>query len=260
VSELIDDMVCALDPAEFARSVGFEPDPWQVDFLRSKSNRVCLNIARQRGKSTTAGLVACHEAVYAGPALILLVSRSERQAGELFRKVLEFYRKLTLPKPLKETGSELELFNGSRIVSLPSSEETVRSFSGVRLIIEDEASRVPNALDYAIRPMLSTSGGRLIKMSTPFGKRGHFYAACQDPATWEIYTVVKAGDPRTPQSFLDEERRSLPDFWFRQEYECSFEDNVSSLFKSEDILTAFEGDVPPLLLGDDIGCEILEFA
>jgi hypothetical protein len=174
--------------------------------------------------------------------------------------VLEFYRKLTLPKPLKETGSELELFNGSRIVSLPSSEETVRSFSGVRLIIEDEASRVPNALDYAIRPMLSTSGGRLIKMSTPFGKRGHFYSACQDPATWEIYTVVKAGDPRTPQSFLDEERRSLPDFWFRQEYECSFEDNVSSLFKSEDILTAFEGDVPPLLLGDDIGCEILDFA
>lgn len=62
-----------------------------------------------------------------------------------------------------------------RIVSLPSSEATVRGFSGAALIVEDEASRVPYDLYCAMWPMLAISGGRLVLMSTPFGKRGHFF-------------------------------------------------------------------------------------
>ena len=38
-------------------------------------------------------------------------------------------------------------------------------------------ARVPDDLYRAIRPMLATSGGRLICLSTPYGKRGFFYDA-----------------------------------------------------------------------------------
>ncbi len=69
----------------------------------------------------------------------------------------------------------LRLENGSRIVSLPGTEGTVRGFSGVALLIVDEASRVDDALYHAVRPMLAVSHGKLVLLSTPWGKRGFFY-------------------------------------------------------------------------------------
>ncbi len=41
----------------------------------------------------------------------------------------------------------------------------------------DEAARVSDELYRAVRPMLATSGGRIVLLSTPFGKRGFFFRA-----------------------------------------------------------------------------------
>jgi len=69
----------------------------------------------------------------------------------------------------------MHLPNGSRIEALPGSEKTVRGFSGTSLLILDEAARVDDELYYAVRPMLAVSGGALMLLSTPFGKRGIFH-------------------------------------------------------------------------------------
>jgi hypothetical protein len=63
----------------------------------------------------------------------------------------------------------LELVNGSRIVSLPENESGIRGFSGVNLLVIDEAARVDDSLYRSVRPMLAVSGGRLVALSTPFG-------------------------------------------------------------------------------------------
>ncbi len=73
-----------------------------------------------------------------------------------------------------ETALTLTLDNGNRIVSLPGKEGTIRGYSGARLIVVDEASRVPKDLYVSARPMLVVSGGRLALLSTPFGTRGFF--------------------------------------------------------------------------------------
>ncbi len=72
---------------------------------------------------------------------------------------------------------ELQLTNVSRIVCLPCREETIRGYSNVSLLVIDEAARVPDDLYRAVRPMLAVSDGRLICLSTPYGKRGFFYDA-----------------------------------------------------------------------------------
>jgi len=170
------DLSLALDPVRMARAAGMDPDPWQAQLLRSTSRRLLLNCSRQSGKSTTTGVLAMHTALYDPGALVLLLSPGERQSGELFRKCLAVYRALGRPVPARSIGAlHLELENGSRIVALPGKEETTRSFSGVRLLAIDEAARVPDDLYKAVRPMLAVSGGRLICMSTPWGKRGFFY-------------------------------------------------------------------------------------
>jgi hypothetical protein len=78
---------------------------------------------------------------------------------------------------LRDSSLQLHLDNGSRIIGLPASEGKVRVYSSVALLVIDEASRVGDGLYRAMRPMLAVSRGRLLALSTPFGKRGWFYEA-----------------------------------------------------------------------------------
>jgi phage FluMu gp28-like protein len=229
--------------------VGIDPDPWQANFLGSPSLRVLMNCSRQSGKSTTAAIRALHEALVQPGALVLILAPSERQAQELFAKVARFYRQLGhAPTPESDRKTGVALANGSRIEALPgSSERTVRGYSGVSLLIVDEAARVLDDLYFAVRPMLAVSGGALMMLSTPYGKRGVFYEEWTNGGpSWERYEVPATECPRIPPAFLAEERKALPDWVFRQEYLCSFEDTEDAVFTTEMVDGAVSADVRPL--------------
>jgi len=206
-----------------------------------------MNCARQTGKSTTAGVLALHQALAVPGSLILILAPAERQAKELFSKVAEAYRALGHPVPAdsyRKLGAELA--NGSRIEALPGTEKTIRGFSGASLLIVDEASRVADELYYAVRPMLAVSGGRLMMLSTPFGKRGVFHHEWTEGEGWERYEVPASECPRIPEVFLEEERRALPAWIYRQEYECSFEDTEDQLFGFDLVQSSITDEVTPL--------------
>jgi hypothetical protein len=68
-----------------------------------------------------------HEHRAGGRSLTLLVSPSLRQSTERFRTVMGYFRKLSdAPEILAAPVTRLELANGSRIVSLPGTEGTIR--------------------------------------------------------------------------------------------------------------------------------------
>jgi hypothetical protein len=235
------DLAYALDPVLFSQAANIEPDPWQAQLLRSTAPRVLLNCSRQSGKSTTVATIAVHGALYDPGCLALLLSPTLRQSSELFKKCLAVYRGLGRPVAAEaETALTLELENGSRIVSLPGKEGSIRGYSGVRLLIVDEASRVPDDLYMSVRPMLAVSGGRLIAPSTPFGTRGWWYEAWRGREAWERYEVPADQCPRITPEFLAEEKRTLGQFWFDQEYLCKFLDAQSAAFRSVDIEAAIK--------------------
>ena len=243
------DLFMALDPVAFARDgLGFHPDPWQADVLRWNGKRLILNCSRQSGKSTIAAVLGLHRALYYPGSLVLPVSPSLRQSGELFRKVSDFIRCLEEEPVLTEDNKlSLTMDNGSRVLSLPSKESTVRGFSGVDLIIEDEGSRVSDDLYSAMRPMLAVSEGRLILMSTPFGKRGHFHEEwTKGGDTWERVEVKATECPRISAEFLEEERKSRGDWWYKQEYLYEFVETVDQVFTFELVMGAVTSDVKPL--------------
>src|SRR5687768_2182216 len=154
--ELRDDLRLALDRVAFAEKLGVVPDGWQEDLLRSSADRVLLNCSRQSGKSTMAAVIALHRALYHSGSLILCLAPALRQSQELFSKMTGFYRDLGRPVPPQgERRLSLELENGSRIITLPGTEKTIRGFSGAALLIVDEAARVDDALYFAVRPMLA---------------------------------------------------------------------------------------------------------
>lgn len=240
------DLARSLDPVTLANKIGLEPEPWQELVLRSRFPRVHLNCHRQAGKSTIAGLLAVHTALYQPGSLILLLSPAQRQSQELFKKCIHAYRSLGRPVPPEtENRLALELENGSRIVSLPGQEATVRSFSNVRLLVVDEAARVPDELYFSVRPMLAVSKGRLVAMSTPFGRRGWWWGASRGNAEWERYEIPATDCPRISSAFLKEEKDSMGEWWFSQEYECKFMDSATTAFSLEDIENAFDSEVKP---------------
>src|SRR5215208_5463740 len=244
---LVEDLKLGLDRVAFARALELDPDAWQRELLRSTSDRILLNCSRQSGKSTMTAVIALHRALYYPGSLILCLAPALRQSQELFGKVLGFYRDLGRPvSPQAERKLSLELENGSRIITLPASEKTIRGFSGTSLLVLDEAARVEDELFFAVRPMLAVSGGSLMMLSTPYGKRGIFYEEWIGGHGWERYEVPASQCPRISGEFLEEERASLPPFIFRQEYECSFEETEDQVFTTDMIDRALTDEVKRL--------------
>ena len=247
----IENEIARRSAVAFAKACGLDdPDPWQQDVLKWDGDKLDLNCARQSGKSTIASIYGLRKATIYEKQLILLVSPSQRQSGELFKKVREFIREMPdglKPKLTEDNRLSCTLENGSRIVALPGEEKTIRGYSGANLIICDEDARISEALYMSIKPMLAVSKGKLMLMSTPFGQQGHFYDVWNnnDP-DWTKIKVTAYDNPRITDAFLEKEKKEMGDWWFDQEYMCIFREDVDSIFTSELIQRAMDDSIKPL--------------
>ena len=245
------DIAFALDVAAFAERCGIAPDPWQADLLREQPRRGLLLCSRQSGKSTVTALMALHRALYVSTALIVIVSPSQRQSAEMLRTVKNLYAAFSEEGDALEIASEsvlrIELRNGSRVIALPGTERTVRGMAGATLVVIDEAARVDDALIQAVRPMVATSDGGIIALTTPAGKRGWFFEAWtgNDPV-WHRVKVTADQCPRISKEFLAEELRALGPTRYAEEYELAFFDDQESAFPTAIIDRAFTNELVPL--------------
>jgi len=243
-----DDIAYSLDPVTWAREVlGFHPDPWQADLLRSRSRKIILNCSRQSGKSTTCAALALHESIYRSPSFCLICAPTQDQSAELMLKFDEFRSAVELPSDYlsRDTKLAVRFANKNRVVCRPGSEKSARSFSAVTLLLEDEASRVLDDLYNAVRPMLAVSNGLHILMSTPFGKRGHFHKIwSEERDLWESFEIPAELCPRISPEFLAEEKRTNP--WYRQEYCCEFMETMDQVFSNYTINKMFDSNIKPL--------------
>jgi hypothetical protein len=246
------------DPTLPFRAMGWQPDPWQVSFLNSQAKRESLLCSRQAGKSTGTAALVVREALLYPRSDCLVFCPTLRQSMEMLRKVREFYRAMGSPvAEVADTKTALELANGSRVISLPDSQEGVVGFSAPRLIVIDEGSRVSDELYKSVRPMLATNGGKLVTLSTPFGNQGWFFGIWDDSAEglmrraklndqWRRTPVPAAMVPRITPEFLADERVELGERWYQQEFELRFLDAIDSVFSQAVIHGARADGIEPL--------------
>ncbi len=233
----------AADPAQVflegvrdAEGKPTRPAPWQEDVIRSEAKNRLILVSRQGGKSTTVGAKCAHGMIYA-PGLYLVISPTLRQSKMFLRKTLDVYRNLEgAPRIKSATKTEMELENGSLMVALPGDDDAnIRGFSAPRAIIIDEASRVPDSIYAAIRPMRAASPNcQIMALTTPWGRRGWFYEAWEsDTGGWEKTRVTAHDCPHITDEFLADELAAKGDWYVRQEFLCEFVDNEESFFSSE---------------------------
>jgi hypothetical protein len=243
VRELIQGVAEGLDPAiRFARVVG-DPDDWQIDFLRSADEFVVCLCSRQVGKSTATACLAW-DTLTRGK-FVLLVAPSERQAKELFRKVIDFKNAdRTAPTAIRSTLTELELANGGRLVCAPSSSDTIRGYSVDSLILE-EAAFQPDDLITAVLPMRKADG-RVIMISTPAGRSGLFYDLWTEGKVRKVY--ARSIDITRLAEKVDFDRRHMPSTKFRQEHLCEFLGSGVPFFDPLAIEAAINNNAKALVL------------
>ena len=130
----------------------------------------------------------------------------------------------------------VELANGSRAIGLPGTEATTRCFTNVGLLIIDEAARVHDETYKSVRAFVVASRGRILMLSTPYGLRGFFHDEWRAHSPdFERYAVRADQNPRFTNTMLEEERRSLGDLWFRQEYLCEFITDHEQIFMPDKV-------------------------
>jgi hypothetical protein len=224
---------------QILRDLGFEHDPWQINFLNAHYRRALLLCSRRSGKTTVTALAALHEAMYppvGKTATVLLFAPAGRQSDELLHGLHTMYERLTglgVPEPRgSDKVSILDFANGSRIIPLPNNPDAIRGFTPT-LIIIDEASRVPDDLYRALTPMLAlerTNPARLIALTTPAGKRGWFWKEWFGKNPWQRVQVTADQCGRISRAFLEEEKQSHSAEYVQQEYFCSFENQEGLVY------------------------------
>ena len=115
-------LAIAADPVQLARDAGIEPDRWQAELLRERPKRCLMLCSRQSGKTEVAIHLGLWTALFEPPALVLIVSPSQRQSQEVFRRLLIAHGKLKGgPELTQESALRAQLSNGSRVLALPGS-------------------------------------------------------------------------------------------------------------------------------------------
>lgn len=208
--------------------------------LYKRGARVTVNCSRQAGKSQTALYLALHTLLHCPNALIIIVAQSMRLPFELVKRAKDMLPYEILKQLQVDRKSEIA-YKNSRIVALPSSADTIRGFSNVTLIIEDESAFVGDDVYNALTPMLAASNGNYLLMSTPKGKRGHFYEQVLNPR-WVHIEATADKCPHISHEFLETEKKTKGPLYYRQEYKCEFLDLENNVFQSDDIQAVLKED------------------
>lgn len=227
------------DPVQMMRDAGFEPEPHQVELLECTEDVLVL-WPRQSGKSQSCGAKVLHGAYFDPGDTVILAGEKQDQAQEVFDKALAMHdilAELGAVPSVEVAGNKARFSNGSRLLALPSSVDSIRGYAAKRVII-DEAAFTGDDVLAKVAPMLSTTRGQLICPSTPNGARGWFYERWKDPAGWRCLRVDADQLTRINAADLKRQRNILGEFKFRQEYGLEFLDGAHQFFPTELIIRA----------------------
>lgn len=225
---------------ELAEELGITLDPWQREALTTTVHDILLLVTRQGGKGMVAALLALEKIINDPGSTVVIVSRADRQAKRLLRRIKRLYLQLRdVPPLIVESSVAIELRNGSEVLALPGSEETIRGIEAVDLLIFDEAALVPDDLFAAVHPMLATTDGRCVAMTSARGKRGWFWREwVSSDVEWHRVKITWENIPRFKREWIERTRRRLGEWMFRQEFGCEFLDTDDQLFATDLVMAA----------------------
>lgn len=215
--------------------------PYQKKFVSDTHKRKIWLSGRQLGKSFSIAFMLVYKALSKKNGLTLCVSVNSRSASEILKKCSQFAEavKKMSKGHISYTSAfdHIEFSNGSRIMSLPSTSDSLRGFTAQCVCI-DEAAFIwkLDAILQGIGPTLTRDKtAELILTTTPAGMNGTFYELYEkalDDEEWYVQTTTIHDAIADGLKVDVDSLHSLcpdPDV-FAQEYECKFLSEYGSMF------------------------------
>jgi len=132
----------------------------------------------------------------------------------------------------------LKFLNGSTVQFLSSERpDSVRGFSFHYMVVDEAAYVNERGFETAILPTLTALGKKCLIISTPKSKNWFYKYYLRGLDNHDEYISFRGqstDNPYIDQSFIAEQRLSLPDDIFRQEYMAEFTDAGSEVFRGVD--------------------------
>jgi hypothetical protein len=239
-----------VDPVLWVREVlGTTPTPWQERFLRApKGSSILALTARQVGKTTTAAWAIAHAMMFNAGSLSVIACPAQRQSAEAVRRVRTELNKVGA-EFVSENVYGLELKNGSRVLALPGSDDSVRGLTVDGWIVADEAARLSEDLIAALRPMRARRPDtRLAMLSTAWSRTDPFWMAwTSDDPSWLRLKATADEIESFSDQFLATERRTLGEPAFKREYLGIPASDQASPFGWDLYEQATTAQAPPLM-------------
>ena len=149
----------------------------------------------------------------------MIACPAQRQSAEAVRRVRDILMKVGA-KLMSDNVYALELDNGSRVLALPGSDNSIRGLTVDAWIVADEAARFEDIIA-ALRPMRACRPkARLAMLSTAWNRTDPFWTAwASDDPTWIRLKATVDMDPTLfPAEYLEQERKALGEHAFKREY------------------------------------------
>lgn len=212
-------------------------DKWQKDYINTEGDCFLL-CGRQSGKSAAMSIKAGERAVKKPNRDILVVAFTEKQAYQLFFKILNYlrarYNGMILDGVDKPTKHEIKLNNGTviRCYATGLTGDGLRTFTITDLFV-DEAAVISREVFQSVSPMLSVTGGSMDLASTPRGEEGFFYEMSLEGSGFKKFYVNAEDCPRHSEEHLEKEKLRMSKLRYSQEYIAVFLSELKRVFSND---------------------------
>ena len=135
----------------------------------------------------------------------------------------------------------MKFINGSTLQFLSAERyDSIRGFSFSHLVVDEAAFIKEIAMQEAILPTLSALGKKCLIISTPKSKNWFFNAYLKgntEGGDYISFRGISTDNPHISQSFIDEQRKSLPESIFKQEYLAEFSESGNDVFSGVEVVS-----------------------
>ncbi len=243
---------------------GWQPHPTQREWLLCDARTKVASCGRRWGKTEAAAVDATTFALTHPGSTQIIVAPTYDQSRLIFGTVerLALTSRVTRPRAkVTRTPYPRLTIAGSMIMARTADEDgrNLRGHAADRVIVDEAAYVRDSVVTEVIAPMLADRNGRLVMISTPFGKN-HFYRAflrgvesrkskVESPQVCAAFSFPSWENPHISREYIERQRAEISPRQFSVEYEARFIDSASCVFAWEDIQAAATPSPPRAGLG-----------
>ncbi len=231
---------------------GWKPHETQRIWMLDDSPVKVAACGRRWGKTESAAVDVASMAIACPGSVQMVVSPTYDQS----RLISDTVERLLLGSSLTRSVTKVirtpypKINVGRSLIMARTADEDGRNLRGhaAHRVIVDEAAYVRDSvIQEVIAPMLADNGGKLVMISTPFGKN-HFYRAfvqgqmnsssSNHARPIRSFRFPSWLNPHICREYIESQRAELTPRQFAVEYEAQFVDDQSSVFTWDDIEAA----------------------